>query len=337
MLIRLAAILLLCTGHVRGAELALDFGPVRSEGVPPGFTNTLAGRGKLGIWRVIEADIAGATNQPVLVQASMDVTDERFPMLIYEVQKFDNFTLTTKFKLVEGVVEQMAGIVFRYQDEKSFYVIRVSGLGGNIRFYKVVGGIRSNPIGPNIPVVKGEWYELKIQCEGRRIKAWLEGQLVLPELNDTSFSSGLIGFWTKSDSVTHFADTRITYATRESPAKVWVRETMKEFPRLVGLKIYALDDKGQPRIIASSEETDIGTAGGDSERGAIREGNTYYGKENDTVALIQPVRDHNGDPIAALRVVMKAYLGQTEQVVWQRSLPIVRSLQKKITSAEDLR
>src|SRR5207247_226680 len=102
---------------------------------------------------------------PVLAQVNQDPTDERFPLLVFDGETFSDFTLTTRFKLVRGDVEQMAGLAFRVQDEKNFYVIRASGLGNNVRFYKVVGGVRSAPIGPEQPVAKGVWHELKVQCK----------------------------------------------------------------------------------------------------------------------------------------------------------------------------
>jgi hypothetical protein len=266
----------------------------------------------------------------------MDVTDERFPMLIYEKVKFDDFTLTTKFKIVEGVAEQMAGIVFRYQDEKSFYVIRASALGKNVRFYKVVGGIRGQPIGPEVPVPKGEWLELKIECKGNKIRAWLNEREVIPELTDTSFAMGKIGFWTKSDSVSHFADTRIVYTPRESLAQTIVRDMMEAYPRIVGLKIYLSDEAGEPRIVASKDAKEIGGAGGASEKGAIEKGHVFYGKGKDTVSVVQPLRDRNGEPIAAVRVVLNSYIGQTEQAVLQRALPIVKEMQMRVRSLEEL-
>ncbi len=323
-------------GPATGAELILKFGDPAVDQTPPGFTNALAGTGRPGRWRAVPDELPGQTNAIVLAQTSMDVTDERFPMLVYEKKKFDDFTLTTKFKLVEGVVEQMAGIVFRYQDEKSFYVIRVSGLGNNLRFYKVVGGIRSQPIGPSVRLARGEWHELKIECQGNKIRAWLNGQPVLPELNDTSFASGKIGFWTKSDAVTRFADTRIVYTPREPLAQVILRDALKEFSRLEGLKIYLPDEQGEPRIVASDDETEIGQPGGASEKDSIANGHVYYGRGKGTVSVVQPLRDRNGDPIAAVRVVMKSYIGQTEQAVLQRALPIVRSMQTRVQSLEEL-
>lgn len=320
-----------------GAELVLDFGAAGKDQTPAGFTNTLAGNGRLGRWRAMTDDVPGTTNQIVLAQTSMEVVDERFPLLIYQKTKFDDFTLTTKFKLVEGIVEQMAGIVFRYQDEKSFYVIRASGLGGNVRFYKVVGGIRGQLIGPNVPVPSGEWHELKVQCRGNKIQAWLNGREVIPELTDTSFSSGKIGFWTKSDSLTRFADTRIIYEPREPLAQAIVRDLVTAYPRLVGVKIYVSDESGTPRIIASKDPKEIGTAGGATEADVIAHGHVYEGREKGTVSVVQSLRDHNGEPIAAVRFVMDSFPGQTEQAVLQRALPMVKEMQARVRNLEELR
>jgi len=327
---------LMLAGSAAGAELVFDFGSAGSDQTPPGFTNTLAGTGRLGRWRAMTDEVPGTTNTTVLAQTSMEVVDERFPLLIYQKTKFDDFTLTTKFKLVEGIVEQMAGIVFRYQDEKSFYVIRASGLGSNIRFYKVVGGIRSQPIGPSVSVPQGQWHELKIECRGNKIRAWLNGREAIPELTDTSFAAGKIGFWTKSDSLTRFADTRITYNPREPFAQTIVRDLVKAYPRLVGVKIYLRDEQGAPRIVASKDPKELGAAGGPSESGAITNGNIYYGREKSTVSVVQPLRDQNGEPIAAVRMVMKSFPGQTEQAVLQRALPMIKEIQARVRSLEEL-
>jgi hypothetical protein len=337
MLKRVIALCSLVVASATGAELRLDFGPAGVDATPPGFTNVLAGGGRPGLWRAVREEGPDAPPQIVLAQTSADVKDERFPMLVYEPGTFDDFTLTTKFKIVDGVAEQMAGIVFRYQDEKSFYVVRASALGSNVRFYKVVGGIRSQPIGPALPVAKGVWHELKIECRKNKIRTWFNGREAIPELTDTSFAAGKIGFWTKSDSLSRFADTRIEYTPREPLAQVLVRDAMREFPRLVGLKIYLPDATGTPRVVASKDPADLEQAGGASEQAAIAQGQVFYGREKKTVSVVQPLRDRNGEPIAALRVTMQSFPGQTEQAVLQRALPIARSLQARVQSAADLR
>jgi hypothetical protein len=337
MLSRVIIVLCLLALPVRGVELLLNLGEAGADQSPTGFTNVVAGESQPGLWLARVDETLGATNNIVLTQTRRNVKDEHFPMCIYQREKFDDFTLTTRFKIVDGLVEQMAGIVFRFQDEKNFYVIRASAVGKNIRFYKVVAGIRSQPIGPSLEVKLNEWYELKIECRGNKIRSWLNGREVIPELTDTSFGAGKIGFWTKSDSECRFTDTRINYTPREPLAAALVRDCLKANPRLVGLKIYVSDEKGEPRIIASKDASEVGGAGSDSERGAIAGGHVFYGKEKDTVSVVQPLRDRNGEPVAAVRVVMKAFPGQIEQAVLQRANPIVKEMQFRVQSLEELR
>ena len=350
---RVFGLLLMLCVSARGAELVFNFGDFASDKIPEGFTNVLAGHGEPGVWKIVMEEMPSAftpltdkapsvSRRAVLAQTSMDITDERFPMLVYTKETFDDFTLTTRFKLVEGVSEQMAGMVFRWQDEKNFYVVRASGLGSNLRFYSVVNGQRGNPIGPAVSVPKGVWHELKIECQGNKIRAWLDGNPVpwegtAPEINDNSFRSGKIGFWTKSDSVSYFTDTKVTYTPRESPAQVLVRDTLAKYPRLVGLKVFLLNEAGEPRVAASKDQKNLGEAGGNAEKTAITSGTIFYGKGKDTVSVVQPLRDRNGDPIAAVRVTMTTFLGQTEQSALQRALPIVKSMQAQVRSLDELR
>ena len=50
-------------------------------------------------------------------------------------------------------------------------------------------------------------------------------------------------------------------ARREPFAQALVRDMLKEYPRLLGLKVYVLDEKSEPRLIASKDAAEIGTAG----------------------------------------------------------------------------
>ena len=356
MLSRVCGLCFVLVASARGAELTFDFGDSAADKVPPGFTNVVAGKGEPGDWKVLMDEQPSAfapltdkapvvSRRAVLAQTSMDVADEHFPMLVYTKETFDDFTVTTKFKLVEGVSEQMAGLVFRYQDEKNFYVIRASGLGNNLRFYAVVDGIRKTPIASAVEVTKRAWHELKIECQGSKMRAWFNGKAVAwyngtavaPELNDSTFKAGKIGFWTKSDSVTYFTDTKVVFTPRESPAQVLIRDTLAKNPRLVGLKIYLLDDNGQPRVVGSKDVQNVGEPGGDTEKTIISNGRIFYGKGRETVSVAQPLRDRNGEPIAAVRLTMTTFPGQTEQSALQRALPIVKSMQARVRSVEDLK
>jgi hypothetical protein len=62
----------------------------------------------------------------------------------------------------------------------------------------------------------------------------------------------------------------------------------------------------------------------------------YYGREDQEVVVTMPLRDRNGDSIAAVRVIMKSFPGQTEQNALVRATPIVREMEKRVRSADDL-
>lgn len=332
----------------RAAELKFDFSQSPESQVPSGFRSLVAGQGKPGDWKVIFDEVAPllpplsdkapvVAKRAVLAQLAQDPTDEHFPILVYDGETFTDFTLTTRFKTVKGEKEQMAGIAFRLQDERNFYVVRASSLGNTFRFYKVVDGQRSPPLGPQIDIPKGVWHELTVECKGNQIRGLLNGKEVLPALVDSTFVRGKLGFWTKSDSVSYFADTRITYTTAESLAQKLVRDTLAKYPRLRDLKIFA--PKGEPQriqLVGTREKADLGQAADSTAAKVIAEGQPYLVRGKGTVTVVMPLRDRNGETIAAARVTLESFPGQTEQNALARALPIVKEMQTSITSLDDL-
>jgi hypothetical protein len=330
-----------------GAELRFNFGDYSESAMRTNFSSVLFGGGQPGVWNVILDETPSAfapltdkapvvTRRVVLAQTSQDATDERYPILVYEGGVFHNFQFSTRFKLVSGVAEQMAGVVFRFQNVSNFYVARVSALGRNVRFYKVVNGLRADPIGPQVEIGAGVWHTLAVQCEGNQIKLLLDDRLVMPALGDNSFAEGKIGFWTKSDSVSYFADAVVTYTPRIPGAQLLVNSVMQQEPRILGLRIYTLATNGLPRVLASKEAAEIGQPGTDAEAAAIREGTVSFGRERGAVLVTLPLHDRNGEYIAAVRVKLHSFLGETQNTAVTRAMNIVKQMQTLCTSAEDL-
>ena len=333
---------------IAAAERKFDFNEMALNRPPPGFRSTVCGEGQPGDWKVIQDEVPPllppltpnapvVTKRAVLAQLAQDTNDEHFPMLIFDGETYGDFTLTTHFKIMGGRVEQMAGIAFRIQDEKNYYVVRASSAGNTFRFYKVVNGERGKIIGPSVEIPSGVWHELSVECKGNQVRCLLNGKELIPTLTDNSFSNGKIGFWTKSDSVSYFTDTKVTYAPREVFAQALVRETCKKYPRLLGLKIYAA--AGTPmelRLIASKDEKEVGQPGGNTEQDVITRGIIYYGKEKESFSVVMPLRDQNGEAMAAARLIMKSFPGQTEENAIVRAMPIVKQMQARFTSAKEL-
>jgi hypothetical protein len=331
-----------------GAELQFNFGDLAANGSLAKFHSELLGGGGPVAWQVLPgkapsafAPLPGQAQNTggggsVLAQTSQDPTDERFPMFIYDGEKFRDFSFATQFKIVSGLVEQMAGVVFRFQNTSNYYVARVSGLGKNVRFYKVVDGVRSIPIGPGCELAPDTWHQLAVQCDGNQISISLDGRPVMNTLGDNTFSEGKIGFWTKSDAVTYFANAVVNYTPVIPAAQLMVNKVMDEQPRILGLQIYTLGTNNTASVFASNDPSERGQPGTDAEVTAIHDGTTFFGRQRDAVYVTMPLHDRNGDYIAAVRVKLKSFFGETQNNAVLRATMVLNIMEGLCTSAEDL-
>lgn len=197
-----------------GRITTVTFEDAEVEKPPKGFTTALTGGGGPVSWLVREE--AGApSGTKVLVQASADTTNTRFPLCIYDTVSAADVTLSVKFKAITGTVDQAAGLVWRYQNPNNYYIVRANALEGNVVLYKVENGKRSDiePIGSGLftygkkaPVTQARWQQLKVEVRGSRFKVYLDDAHLF-DVDDKTFPApGKTGLWTKADSVTVFDD-----------------------------------------------------------------------------------------------------------------------------------
>lgn len=346
--ILLAAALLSLQAY--GTETGFGFSECPIDATPSNFVSAVTGEGSPGKWKMILDEAPSAmpardpnspamTKQSVLTETSREPLDNRFPLLVYTGDTFDDFTFTTRFKIVGGGVAEMAGIVFRYQNEKNYYVLMASALDQHFWFFKIVDGVRSQLIGPHVDMPLNRWHTMSVQCEGNHIHCLLDGKEVIPMLTDSSFSEGKVGFWTKSDSECYFADPKLVYTPRETLAQSMVSDALKKFSRIEDIKIYAVRPGGSgPVVVASKDPKDLKQPATDVERDVIRNAKSYFGRnrKDGTVTLTVPLRDRNGDPIAAVVLVMKSFPGETEDAAAIKAQGIMRTLEPRATSLDDL-
>jgi len=333
---------------VFGAELQFNFSETGGSGSLTNFHAALLGGGRPAVWKIVQDEVPSAfapltdkaldvAARSVLAQTSQDATGERYPMFVYDLEKFRDFKFATRFKIVSGVAEQMAGVVFRFQNTSNFYVVRVSALGKNVRFYKVVDGQRSAPIGPGVNLAPGTWHQLAVECEGNQISIFLDDRLAMPPLGDNTFPEGKIGFWTKSDAVSYFADATVEYTPVIPAAQALVNTIMEKEPRILGLRIYTLGTNGTTSVLASKEPEEVGRPGTDAELAAIRDGTVSFAREPGAVLVTLPFHDRNGDYIAAIRLKLNSFFGELQDTAVNRAITIQKMMQNICTSAEELK
>jgi hypothetical protein len=171
---------------------------------PKGFTSYATGSGPAGKWLVQEmADTP--SGQRVVVQTDANDTDNRFPVLIAEGAEYPEVDVSAKGKAISGKVDQGIGLVFRFRDPQSYYVVRANALEDNFRLYKMVGGQRKQIAGAGVKVASGHWHTLRVVAQGDQIVCYFNGKKLI-DVQDATYTKGKVGLWTKADSVTAFAD-----------------------------------------------------------------------------------------------------------------------------------
>lgn len=208
------AMALLASASMTAQTKSVDFENDALNGPPQGFSFTrTAGRGAPGRW-VVVADSGGK----VLAQIDADRTNDRFPMAVRNDVAARDLDLSVRFKPVAGQVDRAAGLVWRYQDENNYYIVRANALEGNVVLYKVEKGRRTDlPVkgegrtyGKKAPVPSAEWSQLAVAVRGNLFEVRLNGER-LYEVEDSTFTgAGNVGVWTKADSVTYFDDLTAT-------------------------------------------------------------------------------------------------------------------------------
>jgi hypothetical protein len=176
--------------------------------LPGSWVATRTGVGAGSVWQVAE-DTTAPSGKQVLAQLSSDGPNPVFNLCVTDETKYKDLDLSVSFKAIKGDIDQGGGPVWRYRNANNYYICRMNPLESNFRVYKVVEGKRTQLATSDVKVPLGEWHEIRVIHEGKRIRCFLDGILRL-EVEDAAFSeAGFVGLWTKADAVTHFDDLKI--------------------------------------------------------------------------------------------------------------------------------
>jgi hypothetical protein len=175
---------------------------------PAGWTIAKTGTGNPE-W-IVEDDATAPANAKVVKQSGRAT----YPLLLKNGTNVKDGVVEVQFKAISGTEDRAAGIVWRARDADNYYVVRANALEDNVVLYKTVNGQRSSleivgrqgGYGVTVPVPANQWHTLRIEFAGTRfVVTFNDGRLF--EVEDATFAEGgLVGLWTKADSVTAFAN-----------------------------------------------------------------------------------------------------------------------------------
>lgn len=205
-----ALVIISVVASVSGQTRKVDFTQDAVGQAPKGFEfGHTAKVGTPGRW-VVQAE----GDNKYLAQLDADRTSARFPVAVLADVKAVNVDLSVRFRPISGQVDQAAGLVWRYQDQDNYYIVRANARENNVVQYKVQNGKRTDlPVkgegrtyGKPSKVPAGQWGTLRMVAKGSLFEVYHNGSK-LYEVEDTTFTqAGKVGVWTKADSVTHFDD-----------------------------------------------------------------------------------------------------------------------------------
>jgi hypothetical protein len=135
-----------------------------------------------------------------------------FPYAVAKgIDDFQNGEIAIRFKLIEGKLDQCAGILFNLKPNGDYLTVRFNGKEDNLVLWTFNKGKRSfvKKGTENMPLTMKQWHTMKIVVAGTQLQGYLNGKLLL-EYTMAEPVSGKIGVWSKTDSVSYFDDYVVT-------------------------------------------------------------------------------------------------------------------------------
>lgn len=200
-----AVVFSLALGRMAMAE-TVNFDRDAVSAPPRGWMITMTGRGNPK-WTV-EKDDTAPSKSNVLTQSGKAT----YPLALKDGTSIKDGFVEVRFKALSGSEDRAAGLVWRAKDANNYYVVRANALEDNVVLYKTVNGVRNSldivgrrgGYGVKVPVPANQWHTLRVDFAGTRFTVTFNGKILF-EVEDTTFrDAGMVGLWTKADSITAF-------------------------------------------------------------------------------------------------------------------------------------
>jgi hypothetical protein len=129
------------------------------------------------------------------------------------VEEFHDGEISLRFKLLAGALDSCAGILFNLKSNGDYLAVRFNGKEDNLVLWTFDKGKRSfvKKASKDKHIPFGEWHAIKIAVHGTQLQGYLDGEPIL----DSTLAApvaGKVGVWSKTDSVSEFADYAVTPA-----------------------------------------------------------------------------------------------------------------------------
>jgi len=199
-----ALLALICLAAQVG-ERRVDFENDEAGRLPRFFTPAVTNDLKEGKWVVEEVEDP-PSGKKVLAQRDAGDDPDRFALCVYDSDKIADIDVEVQLNLINGKMEQAAGVAARYIDRNNYYVARADAKAGNVRLFAVVQGKPTQIGSQPVAVDAKKWHKLRLVVSGRHFQVYFNDVMLFELDDDAHRDPGQVAFWTKADSVTLFDD-----------------------------------------------------------------------------------------------------------------------------------
>jgi hypothetical protein len=129
-----------------------------------------------------------------------------FPYAVAQgVDDFRDGEISMRFQIVEGTLDQCAGILFNLKPNGDYLTVRFNGKEDNLVLWTFNKGVRKfvKRGEEEVPLAVKQWHTMKIFVKGTKLQGFLNERLLLNYTLPEPVS-GKIGVWSKTDSVSYY-------------------------------------------------------------------------------------------------------------------------------------
>jgi pyruvate,water dikinase len=137
-----------------------------------------------------------------------------FPLAVAKGSDMGDGRASVMVRPVFGSIDQAGGLAFAIRTAGTYLVLRINALENNLILFEFVEGTRTELASASVPVSTGVWRELAVEVLGGTVTGFLDGKpYVIHHFEKPP--QGLLGLWTKADSVTDFTSLTLRDAKGE--------------------------------------------------------------------------------------------------------------------------
>jgi hypothetical protein len=135
-----------------------------------------------------------------------------FPLTVVDdPTEYDDFTLEVDFKTKGGRLDCSGGLVFRYVDPKTYYVLKA---GCPDDFFELRFGDSESLKRQVVPIDRNVWYHLKVVTKEDHFSVYFADKFLF-DVTDKRIRKGRIGLWAQDDSQPRFDNLKLTLPLKE--------------------------------------------------------------------------------------------------------------------------